>query len=250
MNKSQIEDTSSSMARRRVQRSETLNRKYVHRPNSVAAKTSDIKVNIISDVAKKQPEKPVLSAQERKEQAIKKALSSVATMENTEIKQPVMPTKKKRSKDNSRRLVMAFACAIVCIAALGAFINVNMPDLSVRVAAMQTGIEAAYPSYIPRDYSLSNIVSENGKITMEFTGPNDAKFTLTEERSSWDSAALLNNFVKPKWEDNYTITHEQGLTVYINNSNATWVNGGIIYNITSSANNLTKKQIRNIVTSL
>ena len=276
MNKSQITDNTSSTTHKRVQRSSTLNRKYVHRPNSITVQTASTKSQaskapsrVVSDIAVKPhayqtvakqrtAEKRQItkqpSAQELKEQAIQKALRSVATMESSQQTEQPTNNKKKikkvRTKDSSRRLAMAFACAIVCVVALGFFVNMNMPDLSVRVAAMQTGIEASYPSYVPRDYSLSNIISENGKITMEFKGPGEASFTLTEEKSSWDSTALLNNFVKKNWQDNYSTTHEQGITIYINNSNAAWVNGGIVYNITSSGNDLTKKQIRNIVTSL
>ena len=150
----------------------------------------------------------------------------------------------------AKRFALAFACAAICVGILTIFVNLNMPDISVRVAAMQTGIDATYPSYIPRDYSLSNIVSEEGKLTMEFNGPEESVFTLTEEKSSWDSAALLNNFVKSEWGDNYVTTHEQGITIYINNSNATWVNGGILYKITTLKGSLTKKQINSIVVSL
>ena len=128
----------------------------------------------------------------------------------------------------------------------------NIPDISVRVAAMQTGIQASYPSYVPRDYSLGDITSEDGKIALTFDGPDNASFVLIEEKSSWDSAALLRNYVEPTWQDDYTTTHEQGITIYISNSNsnAAWVNGGVLYKITSNSTVLTKKQVRNIVTSL
>ena len=117
---------------------------------------------------------------------------------------------------------------------------------------MQTGIQASYPSYIPRDYSLGDISSEDGKITMIFNGPDDSSFKLVEEKSSWDSSALLRNYVEPTWGEEYATTHEQGITIYISNANsdAAWVNGGVLYKITSSGTALTKKQVRSIVTSM
>lgn len=186
-----------------------------------------------------------------REDALQAAMHSVATMEAKDSKPAPRPMLKKH-KGNTKRFAIAFACAAVCVLGVIGLVGSNMPDISIRVAAMQTGIEASYPSYIPRDYSLSDINSENGKITMQFKGPEDATFTLIEEKSSWDSSALLRNYVEPTWQENYTTTHEQGITIYISNvnSDAAWVNGGILYKITSSGTALTKKQVRSIVTSL
>lgn len=183
-----------------------------------------------------------------------RAMRSVATMNDS----PTDSTrsKKKREvvrthkKSGGKRFLIAFGCATACVGAFFYFISSNMPDISVRVAALQTGIEAAYPSYIPRGYSLGDVASEDGKIGMKFNGPDGASFTLVEEKSSWDSAALERNLVKPTWSDKYSTTHEQGITIYICGSDAAWVNGGILYRISSTNDNLTKKQLRNIVVSL
>ena len=73
---------------------------------------------------------------------------------------------------------------------------------------------------------------------------------LTEEKSSWDTNALLNNYVRKEYKDDYSVIKEQGLTIYVSNSNATWVNGGIVYKLNAPANSLTKKQIKSIAVSL
>ena len=86
---------------------------------------------------------------------------------------------------------------------------------------------------------------------MNFVGPDNAKFTLSEEKLPWDNTTtLLNRFVKNKWGESYDSVREQGITIYISGSNAAWVNAGIVYKITVFSGNLTKKQIKNIVTSL
>ncbi len=181
--------------------------------------------------------------------ALRKALRNVAAMDGEpEEKLARRPIAKKRG--NKKRLVLAFFCAVLCVAGIVYFVGSSIPDISVKVAAIQTGIEASYPSYIPRDYSLSDISSEDGKITMTFKGPEKTTFTLTEEKSSWDSTALLRNYVEPTWQTNYITTHEQGITIYISGANAAWVNGGVLYKINASNNTLTKKQLRNIVTSM
>ena len=195
--------------------------------------------------AKTRPVKP--SPKDIKDRAIKQALRSVATMSET----PAQPIKRRKS-GGAKRFILAFTCAAACLAAVIYFVSSNIPDVSVRVAAMQTGIEASYPSYVPMDYSLSDIISEDGKLTMIFNGPDDARFTLVQEKSSWDSATLLRNYVEPTWGSDYVTTHEQGITIYISNqtNDSTWVNGGIRYSITSEDTRLTKKQTRNIVLSL
>ncbi len=190
---------------------------------------------------------PKLVADE--DRALRTALRNVAAMDDEPETKPLKaPVARKRG--TGKRLVLAFFCAVACVAAIVYFIGSNIPDISVKVAALQTGIEASYPSYVPRDYSLSDISSEDGKITMTFKGPEQSTFTLTEEKSSWDSTALLRNFVEPTWQSNYVTTHEQGITIYISGANAAWVNGGVLYKITATSNSLTKKQLRNIVTSM
>lgn len=192
------------------------------------------------------------SSSELKANAIESALASVATMEDrtssNRNKKSTMP----RKKTGAKRFAIAFTCAAACVIAVIGFVGANIPDISVRVAAMQTGIQASYPSYIPRDYSLGDISSEDGKITMIFNGPDASSFKLVEEKSSWDSSALLRNYVEPTWGEEYATTHEQGITIYISNANsdAAWVNGGVLYKITSSGTALTKKQVRSIVTSM
>ena len=190
-----------------------------------------------------------MTAKEIKDQAIQKALMSAATSEQT------ASTKKTKKLGKMHfgfgRVVLALSCAAAVAMAIVYFVNLNMPDISLRVAAMQTGINASYPGYVPRDYAVSSITSEDKRIVLDFKNSSEGNaFTLVEETSSWDSNALLNNYVKPEYGDNYKIIKEQGLTIYINGSNAAWVNGGVIYKITADNGVLTNKQICSIATSL
>ena len=192
-----------------------------------------------------------LSAKELKDQAIKKAL---AAAETSDLQQQSTYTKKKRVNKmhfSFGRVMLALACTTAAVFAIVYFVNLNMPDISLRVAAMQTGINASYPSYVPRSYSITSITSEEGKIVLDFASSElNGAFTLIEEKSSWDSNALLSNYVQPEWKDNYTVVREQGITIYINGNNAAWVNGGIVYKINTTAGTLTNKQIRSIAVSL
>lgn len=274
-------------AHRKMQASTTLNRKYVKRPTKNMDMTVSVrrspKVQHFNDVKMKRtvvdtpvapavahpmqtvanekmksrtlvaPAPVKLTAKELKDQAIKKALATAAKpLENDkDVKAKKVKNKTPKVHFGLGRVVLALSCAAAAVFAIVYFVNLNMPDISMRVAAMQTGIDASYPSYVPRDFSLSDITSEDGKITLNFRNANtDEAFSLIEEQSSWDSNALLNNFVKGEYGENYSIIREQGLTIYIGGSDAAWVNGGVVYKIDTTKGSLTKKQIRSIAVSL
>ena len=282
---------SSSASHRRTQRSTTLNRKYVKKPEKVAAVDSVAKRRA-EDLKRRQAladkinrerlaalkagktlrdaaatpsasprplaatiEKSLITspkaekATKVKDSAVKSALKSVATLEAEDSTKKAVGISTKRSL-GAKKLLLAFGCAALAVGIVGYLVSVNTPDISVRVAAMQTGIDATYPTYIPRGYSLSDIVSEDKKISMTFKDSENASFTLSEEKTSWDNETLEASYVKSTWGNNYTSVREQGITIFISGSNATWVNGSILYKITTSGNNLTKKQIKSIVTSL
>ncbi len=194
-----------------------------------------------------------ITAKELKDQAIKKALAQAEKLGTTASEQKTRSKKKKSSVMHFGvgRVLLALSCAATAVFAIVYFVNLNMPDVSLKVAAMQTGIDPTYPNYVPRDYSVSSITSEDGRIGIVFYNSTaGTSFTLTEEKSSWDTNALESNFVKTNYGENYTLVREQGLSIYINGSNATWVNGGIVYKITADNGVLTNKQIRSIATSL
>ena len=189
---------------------------------------------------------PTLSARELKDIAIRKALAST---ERTTAKEEVKPHKLHFSFG---RILIALGCTAAAVFAIAYFINLNISDFSLYAAAKQAGIESANKEpRVPQEYSISNISSENGKIEINYkNNQTNESMTITEEKSSWDSNALLTNYVRNTYLGNFATIREQGLTIYISESNACWVNGGIVYKITAPSGSLDKKQIRQIATSL
>lgn len=199
-------------------------------------------------MATTQPVQKKMTANELKEQAIQKALAAANTVNDTKEQATEEKTK---THFGFGRVMLALGCAAVAVFAIAYFVNLNMPDISLKVAAMQTGINASYPGYVPRDYTISSITSEEGQVTLDFTNnATGGAFSLYEEKSSWDSNALLTNYVKDAFKENYSTIREQGLTIYINDSDAAWVNGGIFYKLKTTSGTLTNKQIKSIATSL
>lgn len=194
-----------------------------------------------------------LTAKQLKDQAIQKALAtaSQATNEGTMAKTITKQQKKVKNKIHFGfgRVVLALTCAAAAVFAIVYFVSVNMPDVQFRATATQ--LDANYPNYLPRNYSPTDISSENKIVTLSFINrTSNESFKLIEEKSSWDSNSLLNNYVKEEFGDSYAIIREQGLTIYIGNNKAAWVNGGVVYKLNVIKGSLTKKQISSIAASL
>ena len=174
-----------------------------------------------------------------------KALMSAMKEETKPKSAPIMIKKPKVSK---KHLIFAVASSICCMGVLYATLKFSMPDISAKVAAAQNG--ASYPSFVPRDFIASSASFQKNTFSLEFVGPDKTHFTLDQEKLPWDSNALLNNYVKPTWGEQYDTIREQGLTIYMYQSNAAWVNGGTVYKLNTTSGSLSKKQLKNIITSL
>lgn len=174
-----------------------------------------------------------------------KALMSAMKEETKPKSAPIAIKKPKVSK---KHLIFAVASSICCMGVLYATLKFSMPDISAKVAAAQNG--ASYPSFVPRDFTARSASFQKNTFSLEFVGPNKTRFTLDQEKLPWDSNALLNNYVKPTWGEQYDTIREQGLTIYMYQSNAAWVNGGTVYKLNTTSGSLSKKQLKNIITSL
>lgn len=181
-----------------------------------------------------------------KSEAINEALASAPSHHRERHKEP------KSSRSQRRGRIATLATAGTALLLLGGYFTyLNMPNLSVRVAAARAGIDASYPSYRPSGYSISGPVAyDNGKVQMKFTSNGSPQsFMLAQERSGWDSAAVLEDYVLPKAGDNYSVTSEGGLTIYSWNGNAAWSSGGILYTV-SGDSNISPDQIRHMAVSM
>lgn len=259
-----------------TQKSHTLNRRVVNnvmKPSSAAASSSSITKfakhpdgirtqRVMSDigpiihpiVAKAQQQlrsAPITTAKKSapkpshliKEEAISQALAAAPSH--------TANTKQSTSIKRYPRILSIVSASFALLLLGGYFTYLNMPNLSVRVAAAQAGVNASYPAYHPDGYSLNGPVAySQGEVSMKFAanaGPQN--FTITQSKSSWDSSALLDNYVKQQSNGNEITNIIHGVTVYTYNENAAWVNGGVLYKIVGNAP-LSSDQILHIATSM
>lgn len=191
-------------------------------------------------LAKEQALTKSITASEVKDQAVKTAVA------NTHKQAPL------KNKFRPRQRIIAVLSAVLAVVLLGGYVTyLNMPALSVRVAAAQAGIDANYPDYRPDGYALNGPVTySDGKVSMNFkANAGNQDFTLNQSKSGWDSQALLDNYIAPHAGSDYIPYTERGLTIYTYGDNAAWVNGGILYTIEGNAP-LSSSQMRRIATSL
>lgn len=181
----------------------------------------------------------IKTAKAVKEEAIAEAL-------NKPIEKPVKYGFIKRHT----KLFFIGAASVIVIIAAALLAYCNMPSFSVGIASAQAGIKATYPEYRLDGYSLNGPVSySDGQVTINFrANTGNAKFTIKQQKSSWDSTAV-KNMVNKYSNGEFLTTEERGLTIYTYDGNAAWVNGGILYTIDGDAK-LSGDQIRRIATSL
>ncbi|MEI7689717.1 MAG: hypothetical protein WCI79_01980 [Candidatus Saccharibacteria bacterium] len=148
------------------------------------------------------------------------------------------------------KFINIFSISLAVLIIVGCVVYLNMPNISVRIASAQAGIDAKFPEYHPDGYSVNGPVAyNNGEVTINFrANTGDANFKIKQTKSTWDSSAVRNKVNKDSGGE-FITTEEKGLTIYTYNGNAAWVNGGILYTVDGNAP-LSGDQIRRIATSL
>ncbi len=180
------------------------------------------------------------TAKARKEEVIAEALKNSASETTPD---------KKTMKRGLKISILAFVSILVIIIS-GYLFYLFMPNLSVKVASAQAGINATFPEYCPDGYSLSGPVKYNGDmVTINFhSKTDDSEFVIKQSKSGLDSSAVKIKAEKEADSEVIT-TSERGLTIFTYKDNAMWANGGILYTISGNAP-LSSDQIRRIATSL
>lgn len=182
-----------------------------------------------------------------KEQLIKNRMDEAVAHEKAE-----KPTKAKShtSHPKSRRRASTIASGVAALVLLGGYLTyLNLPSLSIRVAAARANVNANYPSYQPAGYSFAGPVAFSpGEVRVNFqSNTNDYDYSLVQRSSNWDSQAVLDNYVLEETEQ-YATLQERGLTIYLMERKAAWVNGGTLYVIEGDAP-LSSEQIQKIASS-
>lgn len=187
-------------------------------------------------------EKPVAkTAKELKNEAIEKALSNEIASNKK--------TRRRQKKGGALRLLNTFSVGFAVMLLGGYLTYLSMPNISIKMAAVQSGIDAKYPGYKPDGYTLNGPIKfKSGEVTMRYAyADGSSAYTITQQKSNWNSSAVKEFFSEKHKSPNTTMI--DGLTIYSGGKEAAWVNGGILYQISGDAN-LSSDQIQKIAASL
>ncbi len=146
---------------------------------------------------------------------------------------------------------MSILTATLAILVLGGYLTyMNLPVISMKVAASRAGVNATFPNYRPDGYGLNGPITYSpGEVNINYkSSTNDNGFKITQKPSNWDSQGLLDNFVTRQTE-NYLTFQERGVTVYTFGDKAAWVNGGLLYTLDGNAS-LSSEQVLRLATSM
>lgn len=164
----------------------------------------------------------------------------------------------KRAIDNHRkslgkhRRLASYATTLAVVLVLAGYVTyLNVPGISMRVAANRAGFAASLPA-APSGYRLSGPITHSpGQVVVNFKSNTDNRhFSLTQQPTTWDSLALLENYVM-KQSSEYTTYQDRGLTIYLYQDNSVaWVNNGKMHIIDGRQAQLAINQVLDIASSM
>jgi hypothetical protein len=196
----------------------------------------------VARVMQKTAPVPQLNGKELKEQLIKERLAEVGDKPKKD---------KKRGLFSRKPRLAAVLTTSLALLVLGGYLTyMNLPMISMKVAASRAGVSATLPSYRPDGYGLNGpITYAPGEVTINYkSNTNDNNFKITQKPSNWDSQGLLDNYVTRQTE-NYLTFQESGVTVYTFGNHAAWVNGGIVFTLDGNAS-LSSDQVLRLAKSM
>lgn len=183
--------------------------------------------------------------------AVKKPQSSkemfeAAIAHATSHEQP-SPRIARRHHRRSRLMHASIAIAVIFLLG-GAVAWSQWSRIEVQIASWQAGFDAHIPSYSLTGYARGPISNEHGALTMTYQS-GDSYYQIAQQQSSWNSQTLLDQDVAGASTDDVQTIESKGRIIYIHGNNASWVDGGVRYDITGNAP-LNAKDILAIVDSM
>lgn len=126
----------------------------------------------------------------------------------------------------------------------------NVPTINVKIAESRSGLAVSEPSYTPDGFKLdSSVEAETGRVSFSFSNGQDQSYSVSQKITEWDSKALLENKVLKETKE-YSAYTDRGLTIYVYDGKATWVNQGKINEISLDGAQLDVEDIIRIAGSM
>ncbi len=162
-------------------------------------------------------------------------------------------TSKPRHKLKKHASLAAYATTALATLVLAAYVTyLNIPSVSIKVAASQAGFNASLPSYKPSGYSYRGPAqSAPGLVTLTLSSSSDDKTLSLEQRpTNWDTQAVKENYIATQTDTEPLVYQNQGLTIYVYDGKASWINGGKLFTLNTNGSQLGVDQILKLAASV
>ncbi|HEU4913953.1 MAG TPA: DUF4367 domain-containing protein [Candidatus Saccharimonadales bacterium] len=136
-----------------------------------------------------------------------------------------------------RKRMVSLVAGLGAFLVIGGFVTyLNMPGIELRVASVRAGFHAELPSYKPTGYALDGgVKASEGKVEVTYRS-GDSSYKITQVASDWNSATLLDQNTEQRGAPTQTIQSEGRIIYIYDDNNASWVDGGVRYEVTGNAN--------------
>lgn len=180
-----------------------------------------------------------------------KAIEKATSHHQPHAKKPNRRHRVARKLHVSPRVINAGAASLAVLLLVGFVAYQNIPNLSMRIATARAGVEGSLPGYQPAGFGMSGPIHyKPGQITISFKSHSDGRqFQVSQRASQWNSETLLESFVATNRRA-YQTYQDSGKTIYIyDGDNATWVDGGVWYQIEGNSS-LNSDQLLRLAASM
>jgi hypothetical protein len=214
------------------------------------------------------PAQPILTREREKQlAAVKTSAAAPSTTSSRQLKDALIneqltaPLDSKLSRKEQKKAARlartkrrfrapTLVTAALAVMLLGGYVAyVNMPSISVRVAANHAGVDARNP-HVPSGYSIDGPIAYSpGQVTIKYksNGGGDG-YSFTQANSAWNDNAVRDNLVKTASQDYETLVVGD-LTIYRYGDRAAWINDGVLYTLNGN-DHLGNNQILEIANSI
>jgi hypothetical protein len=252
---------------RTQERSRTLNRNFVQKPNYVAQASAkrrspeptakhpevhrfapvkvDVETTVSDDNKTETPFAPVMThSMEEKLAQGKVTQTTLASSDlknvliNEQMDQPIDRKARIKAERKASRTRRRFAAPTIVTAALavlilgGYFTYVSMPSISVRVAAARAGVDAHAP-YTPNGYSIDGPVAyAPGSVTINFKSNGGGNgYSLIQQNNTWGDGVVLDSLVE---NSDYAKLEAGQVTIYRYGDKAAWIDRNILFTLSGN----------------
>lgn len=182
---------------------------------------------------------------------LRQAVANATSHKQPKLRKPKLHHRVAGKLNIHPRVFNAGALVLAMLLLAGFFGYQNVPNLRMRLAAQQAGVSGSLPAYQPPGFRLENISHKPGEINITYqSNSDDRKFAVTQAASAWNSETLRDKLKTSGDTASPVEIPDKGKTLFIyNDSNITWVDGGIWYRVEGDSK-LSSDQLLRLANSL